>query len=952
MIVRIGKQSLIILVLVFFGPLTSSLAQDTLSVPEFSEFHGFFEESFELIVTSDINGASIIYTLDGSNPITSESSTTLVSPGTIEINPENPTGRFTAPGVVVRAIASMEGYESSKPFTQTYMFLNYVTTLSPDEERPGTGWPERNMENGGIQYMDYGLDPDVYNDPDYENFIDDAFLDIPTISLVTDLENLFDPESGNYVNAPRRGREWEREVSVELLNPDRSPGFQIDAGLRMRGGWGRRNTNPKHSFRIFFRQEYGYGKLKYPMFGDNGVDEFDNIDFRTSQNYSWASEGNERNTLVRELFSRDTQRDMGQPHTRSRYYHLYLNGVYWGLYQTQERAEASFASSYLGGVEEDYDVVKIDPGDNLDIYEIEATDGNLDAYQQLWVDASWGFDSDTAFYQVIGQNIDGTVNPNYEKLVDVENLADYMICTYYVGDWDGPVNINQLPNNFYGIYNRTNPDGFKYFRHDAEHSLHYRTTDVTLLCTGGAEFRHFNPRWLHQRLIVHPEYRFRFADRVYKHYSNNGSLTPASSIARVNSRANTIEKAIIALSCRWGDSISETPRTRDDDWIPAINFILENLLPFRTDVTLGQYKIQGWYPDFDPPEFDLSSGIVAPGTELTISSQVGSIYYTTDGSDPRLLASVDEIIRISSSAVEYDTPLDINTTAVVKSRVLYEGDWSPLNEVSLWVPQGFDNLIITEIHYHPLDNDTVDDTELEFIELKNVGDATLEIDGLSFTLGIEYTFDAGTQIEPDGYIVLASNMVEFESRYGFEPFGEYEGQLSNGGETVILENSTGEEIVSVTFEDRYPWPNSADGAGNSLVLNEENLMLDLNDVNNWHASLMQHGTPGIMGVETPEDNLYNELPSGFALYQNYPNPFNPTTTILFDIPAKANVEVVIYNILGQKVRLFQKSTMSAGKHTIQWDGKNDKGMNLTSGIYICVVRCGDRMRAKRMIMLK
>ena len=75
--------------------------------------------------------------------------------------------------------------------------------------------------------------------------------------------------------------------------------------------------------------------------------------------------------MTREVFSRDSQGDMSQPYTRSRYYHLYLNGMYWGLFQTQERAEARFAAEYLGGNDEDYDVVKVNTEDWN--YRIEAT---------------------------------------------------------------------------------------------------------------------------------------------------------------------------------------------------------------------------------------------------------------------------------------------------------------------------------------------------------------------------------------------------------------------------------------------------------------------------------------------------------------------------------------------------------------------------------------------------
>jgi len=181
------------------------------------------------------------------------------------------------------------------------------------------------------------MDPDVVNDPRYKDLIDDALLAIPSISLVTDLANLFDSQTGIYVHAERYGDNWERPVSVELIYPDETQGFQIDAGLRIRGGYSRTESNPKHAFRLFFRGTYGSPRLAYPLFGDGGVDEFEGIDLRTSQNYSWAFDGSRKNTMLRDVFSRDTQRDMGQPYTRSRYYHMYINGQYWGLYESQER---------------------------------------------------------------------------------------------------------------------------------------------------------------------------------------------------------------------------------------------------------------------------------------------------------------------------------------------------------------------------------------------------------------------------------------------------------------------------------------------------------------------------------------------------------------------------------------------------------------------------------------
>jgi len=910
----------------FLLSIAFSYAQDTLDVPTVSVQRGYYEIPFYTTIISDVTGASIVYTLDGSDPTNSQNTMTMPSPASVYVDPNDETGRFTAPTVVLRAIASFAGSQPSPVVTHSYLFLNEIANLSPHEQKPGSAWPDRNMSDGSSQYMDYGLDPDVLNDPRYQDQIQEAFRALPAISLVSELNDLFAADSGIYFNALQHGREWERNVSVELLNPDDSPGFQIDAGLRIRGGWGRRNENPKHAFRLFFRTEYGFGKLEYPLFGDQGVDEFDKIDLRTSQNYSWAAEGSSRNTLVREIISRDIQHDMGQPYTRSRYYHLFLNGVYWGIYQTQERAEAAYAEAYFGGSRDDYDVIKVDIGENLDLYEIEATDGTLDAYQRLWELATIGFNSDSIYYGAQGQNPDGSINPEFENLIDVDNLIDYLICTYYVSDGDGPLNGNQKPNNFYAIYNRNDPKGFIYFRHDAEHSLIDHNGNLTGSVTGGEEFRHFNPRWLQQRLAVHPEYRLRFADRVFKHFYNNGTCMDAVSYNRVMERKIQIDLAIIAQSVRWGDSISSTPRTKDDDWVPAINFIVNDFFPGRTEIVRDQFRNRGWYPIFEPPVFSLENGVVSQGTGLNINTANGVIYYTLDDIDPRLPESVTGGGLLSPSAIEYTGELEINHTTHLKTRTLHNGTWSALNEITLIVPQGEDHLKITEIHYHPLDQEDVNDRELEFIELKNLGGATINLGGMAFVQGIDYVFPGGTQLTPETYIVLASNPEEFENRYGYYPFAEYSGQLSNSGETISLVNSDSDTLISVNYNDNFPWPNSADGLGYSIMLHDENAYEDVNEASSWRASTQIHGTPGNSDLT---DVIEAEiLPSAYYLSQNYPNPFNQSTRIVFFLASTENVNIEIFNARGQKVRSIMKNSSPQGYHQLEFDAQN-----LASGVY-------------------
>src|SRR5437667_6219628 len=136
------------------------------------------------------------------------------------------------------------------------------------------------------------MDPDVVNNPLYSATIKNDLKTIPSFAIVMDLKDLFNSSTGIYANAGQDGSAWERPASIELIYPDGTKGFQINAGLRIRGGYSRSPANPKHAFRFFFRREYGAPRLKFQAFASQGgVDTFDGYDLRTFQNYSWSFEG-------------------------------------------------------------------------------------------------------------------------------------------------------------------------------------------------------------------------------------------------------------------------------------------------------------------------------------------------------------------------------------------------------------------------------------------------------------------------------------------------------------------------------------------------------------------------------------------------------------------------------------------------------------------------------------
>ena len=631
---------------------------------------GFYESTQTVSLSTTSSGASIRYTTDGTTPTATNG---LLYTGPISITSTTN----------LRAVAYQTDYASQPSITRTYLFLDDVLNQSNDGSAP-PGFPSTWKNN----VVDYGIDPEVIA-VEGTSRVKDALLALPTWSITTEVDNLFDPDFGIYSNASQDGRDWERPAAVELINPDGAAGFQVNAGLRIRGGFSRSDNNPKHALKLFFRGSYGDSSLNYPVNGDEGVSEFEKMDLRTAQNYSWSFSGSSTNNFVSEVMARLNQRELGQPYTRSTWIHLYLNGQYWGLYQTQERADANYAASYFGGEAGNYDVLKPERG----AYQLIATDGNFDAYEALWQQAADrapdgitpAFVDNAAYLRAQGLNPDGSENLSYDVLLDVDNTIAYMIETIRGGNLDAPISNflgNNRPNNYFAIRDRTGREGFRFIQHDAEHT--HRNVNENRNgpynhpnFEGGVEY--FNPQWLHQQLMANDEYRLRFADKVQSAFFADGPLTAEAQIALLRSEAAKIDLAVVAESARWGDAKVTTPFGRND-FLNALDALEQNYFPQRSSIVVNQFRstqlvlkdssgdytvavAAPLFPDIDAPQILLDGissrgGEVAIGTPLDFASPDGVVYYTTDGSDPRLFGGA-----INPNALIYD-PMSTSTTAI------------------------------------------------------------------------------------------------------------------------------------------------------------------------------------------------------------------------------------------------------------------------------------------------
>ncbi len=904
----------------FFNPSTPGASNVVgflakVAAPEFSVGRGLKFAPFTVALSSDTPNAIIRYTTNGSVPLATSGS---IYGGPIAVN-----GTMT-----IRAAAFRTGYQASDSVTTTYLFPADIVNQSPTGAAPGPGWPAPRTFGG--QVYDYGMDPAITGGATYGSLVTNALQAIPSVSVVMELGDLFNPSTGIYANPSGDERTWERPASAELIHPDGKPGFQINCGIRIRGGFSRSTDNPKHSFRLFFRGDYGPSKLDYQFF-EGGATEYDKIDFRTMQNYSWAFQGDGQMICVRDIFSRRTQWEMGRPATRGdQFFHLYLNGVYWGMFNFQERADASYGEMYFGADAEEFDAVKVDPDLG---YQVEPTDGNLNAWRRLWQAATNGFTSNAAYFRVQGRNADGTPNPAFENLLDVPGLIDYMLIVLYGGNLDSPISAflgNTSPNNWFGIRHTNGlSGGFKFFIHDAEHTLLNVNEDRTGPYPAGdpgqgSNFSKSNPQYLWQRLQANPEFRLLVADHVQRHFFNNGVLSVAAARARMNSLSNQLDLPIIAESARWGDSKVANPYTQAT-WRNAFRNVVNGFIGGRSGVVVNQLRTDGLFPaNIVAPTFSQRGGIVAPGFALTLTGGTGTIYYTTDGSDPRLVGG-----SISASAKAYTGPVTIDRNQLVRARLVNGALWSPIDEALFLVDRPLDGLLISEIMYHPAPDGAVDGDEFEFIELKNVSAQTLDLGGVRLTNAVEFAFPLGTELAPGEFIVLATDPARVASRYpGLSVFGAFSGRLNNSGETLQILRADGSLYGGVAYGTQAPWPTSTDGTGFSLVPRNPAATTNSSAASDWRASSAIGGSPG---ADDPAAGIAPILITEVLTHTDPPlldsiELFNPTGT---------NVDIggwFLTDNLGRptKFRIPDNTVIQAGGYLVFDEEDFDRPLNSTN----------------------
>lgn len=760
---------------------------------------GTFDAPFALEITNAMAGVTIRYTTDFSEPTA--------------INGQTYTGPIQiSTTTVLRAAAFRANYLPSEIFTGSYIFLDQVLT----QPNNPAGFPVGPTVFTGYP-SDYEMDPEIVNDANYGPQMKPALKALPVMSICIKMDDMFGPVNGIYTHPLNRGPTWEKPCSLEFIKQD-GGGFQIDAGLQMQGNAAREPIkNPKHPMRVVFKRDYGPPNLRYQMFPDSPLEYFDTLILRADFNYGWLHWNPTqriRAQRTRDSWMKDSMRAMGGLASHNRYVHLFINGLYWGIYDPAERPDGAFGAGYLGGQKEDYDVMN----------EGAVVDGSITAYNTMINHIGL---ADIARYNTM------------KTYLDMKQFIDYMLLHFYVGHEDWFRN-----KNWYAIRPKNGSRGFLYLPWDGEMMLGEPSINrVTLQDL---------PSGLHTNLMTSAEYKLEFADRVHKHFFNDGALTPAKNIERWMNRARQVELPIVAESARWGDYRRDVHQyqaapyelyTRDVQWRAEQRRLTNSYFPSRTTTVLNQLKAVGLYPNVSAPVFNRQGGSISPGFELTMSG-AGTIYYTTDGTDPRVYGTG----AVSASARTYSSAMTLNSSTIVKARILSGNVWSALNEALFSTDAFRTPLRFTEIMYNP---DPPGDA-YEYVEIQNVSALPVDVTGC-YIDRIDYIFPPLTTLQPGQIVLLASgrNPTGWAARYPTapQPFGYFAGQLSNSGERIAISNPDGRTITSVEFDDEAGWPQEADGRGYSIQVNDP--FGDPSAAANWRISNIPKGTPGVANPGLP-----------------------------------------------------------------------------------------------------
>lgn len=601
------------------GPNTGVALAPPTAAPSFSAVGGFYDSTLTLTLGAT-NGASIRYTLDGSEP----------NPGLLYSNPLAITN-----DCVVRARAVLAGAVPSPVLTHTYLLNETAAKKS-------------------VPALCLSGDPAL------------TFYGPNTSGGPTNGEGFFAIKGGVYIGGvwwqtgdpgeffmpAMRGRAHEKPAVLEYF-PVAGEVLRTELGLRIAGSSYSRSrftlTDPttnrftihptqKPSFNLFFRSEWGERPLEYPFFDDSPVKQFYDVRLRAGKN-------DMHNLFITDELIRRMYLGTGQKSSVGLFNTVYVNGVFKGYFNLCERLREGFMQKHYQSSEA-WDVQMLN----------EFSSGDPIHWNEMIAYLRSANLTNTASYAQVH---------NY---LDVDNYIDYILVNAYSAMWDWP------HNNWAAARERSAAGRWRFYVWDAEggfgltgHPITYNSFTNDLIISYAQTTTSQYVQALFTWLRVSPEFQLRFADRVQKHFFNGGGLVRTNLQAIYAKLRDAINPIMLETI---GGTVYEPFY---NDWI---------LNDTRRDIFFGQLAGQNFWPTVLAPGFSHYGGPVTPGLVLTLTNPnaSGTIYYSTNGSDPRSPGG-------AVAGQVYTGDITVSQSTLVQARVLdTNGVWSPVIEATFVIP--------------------------------------------------------------------------------------------------------------------------------------------------------------------------------------------------------------------------------------------------------------------------
>ncbi len=648
--------------------------------PDYSVKRGFFTAPVTVTLTSKTPEAQIRYTTNGTAP-TATTGTVYTAPVTI------------SGSSVLRAGAFRTGWEPSVVKSHTYIFPAQVVSQPAAPAGYPTTWGNTYDFNtgtltGAAVPADYRMDPGITGSATYGPLIVPALTTtLPVISIAVDVSQIF-ATNGIYSNG-RITPGVELPASMEFWAPGGKENWQENMGLRMHGG-DAPLEHPKKPFRVYFRKSYGVGKLDQPqLFPGSPVSSFDKLQLRPGGHDGWSvpfgsgAEDLARHAVYcRDRFLRQTELDMGRLSHRGRYAHLYINGLYWGFYDLHEVQSKEFFADHVGGEEEDWDVVE---HSNTSVPLFSVVDGTGDA-----------MDTALSLVRPPTNVADPAVYAQLQAYINYDELIDNMIVNMWGGqnDWLGPVfrgvpgvnltDASRFFNKNWEAGRRSrgpDPSPFYFQVWDAEISMgnslsglvstmrvaDFNHTLVGTPTTDTSDTRNTSrtagvpgpAAEIYYALRKYsPAFRMKFADRLQRHFFNDGAMTVDRNQARLQRFRDLLDLPIVAESARWGDVNTNNPIVvtfnRDTHWRSEMDWLKNTYVATRNETLLSQFRAIDMWPVTTAPVFSQFGGNVPSDYALGITDPNpagGVVYYTLDGTDPMVPGGVTETSTLIGTGI-------------------------------------------------------------------------------------------------------------------------------------------------------------------------------------------------------------------------------------------------------------------------------------------------------------